>query len=384
MGYGYYLKRIFDSCSMTGRRTEFRDYLRMVGRVRKRAWHGIVIAASVLLAGCGASEVEEPELVRPAKLLVIEASSDRLDVSFPAIVEARNSSTLTFQVGGLLEEFPVAEGQFVRKGQPIARLAQRRYQNAVNSAQAQFATAQGEYDSANALLQEDAIARIVVQQRQAQRDVAAASLDSAKKDLADTVLRAPFSGIVAEKLIARFENVQPQQDIITLQSTGAAEAVVSIPASLVPRFANRPATNEYVVLSGAPDVQIPGRFLSARTQADTQSQTFTVKFAFDPPPGVTVLPGMTGTVFVSRDLLEEELQGDGISIPVGAILSDGKARFVWVVDRKSMTVAKRQVTVGSGAGGEVPITDGLKAGETIVSAGAAYLHEGMKVRPHEG
>lgn len=345
------------------------------------------VSACVLLAttlgACSSSDTDQPEIIRPAKLHTVAAASDRLEVSFPAIVEASRSSTLTFQVGGLLEEFPVSEGQFVRKGQPIARLDPRRYQNAVNSAQAQFATAESEYKSASRLLEQNAIAAIVVQQRQAQRDVAAANLDSANKDLGDTVLRAPFSGIIAEKLVTRFENVQAQQDIITLQSTGTAEAVVNVPASLVPRLANRPPTTEYVVLSSAPDLRIPGRFTSVRTQADIQSQTFTVKFAFEPPQNLPVLPGMTGTVYGSRELLDDEIEGNGISVPLGAVLSDGSSRYVWIVDGEAMTVTKRKVTVGSGVGDEIAITSGLKRGEIIVAAGGAYLHEGMKIRPYE-
>ncbi len=349
---------------------------------RKICLRAVALTVGLFVTACS-SDIEESEIVRPAKLHVVAAASDRLEVSFPAIVEASRSSTLTFQVGGLLQDFPVAEGQFVRTGQPIARLDPRRFQNAVNSAEAQFATAQSEYDSASRLLEENAIAAIVVQQRRAQRDVAAANLDSARKDLADTVLRAPFSGVVAEKLATRFENVQPQQDIITLQTTGSAEAVVNVPASLVPRLAGRPPTNEYVVLSNAPDLKIPGRFLSVRTQADVQSQTFTVKFAFDPPVDLPVLPGMTGTVYGSRDLLDGEIEGNGISVPLAAVQSDGETRFVWVVDSETMTVSKRTVTVAQSIGEEVAITDGLTSGETIVAAGAAYLHDGMKIRPHD-
>lgn len=346
-------------------------------------WRTLAPAMCIFIAACGGADTEEPEIVRPAKLLTVEAASERLDVSFPAIVEARNSSTLTFQVGGLLTDFPVSESQFVRRGQVLARLDQRRYANAVASAQAQYDAAQRDYESAAALLEQNAIAEIQVRQREAQRDVAAASLDSAKKDLADTVLRAPFSGVVAEKLAVRFENVSPQQDIVTLQSTGAAEAVVSVPASLVPRFSRKRPTNAYVVLSSAPDLQIPGSFLAARTQADTQSQTFRVKFAFNPPQNVPALPGSTGTVYVGRELLEDELAGDGITVPLGAVLSDGKVRYVWVVDRESMTVSKRTVTVADSIGEEIAISDGLKPGETIVAAGAAYLHDGMKIRPYD-
>ncbi|QYJ08331.1 efflux RND transporter periplasmic adaptor subunit [Qipengyuania flava] len=352
----------------------------MVSRV---GWRAFALAAAVFVAGCGGSDIEEPELVRPAKLFTVKAASDQLDASFPAIVEARNSSTLTFQVGGLLTHFPVSESQFVRQGQVLARLDQRRFANAVASAKAQYDVAQRDYESAAALLEENAIAEIQVRQRAAQRDVAAANLDSARKDLADTVIRAPFSGVVAQKLAVRYENVAAQQDIVTLQSTGSAEAVVNVPSRLVARFAGRRATNEYITLSSAPDIQIPGRFLAARTQADTESQTFRVKFAFNPPPSVTVLPGMTATVYVSRDLVEDELPGDGIAVPLGAVQSDGKQRFVWIVDREDMTVSRRAVTIADSIGEEVLVSKGLKAGETIVAAGAAYLHDGMKIRPYE-
>lgn len=343
----------------------------------------LISVALAFLAGCSGGEVKEPELVRPAKLHVVKASSDRFDTSFPAIIEAGKSSLLTFQVGGLLQSFPVREGQRLRKGAVIGQLDRRRYQNAVNIALAQYNSANSEYLSAARLLEEDAIARIAVDQRRAKRDVAQAQLDSARKDLADTVLRAPFSGIVAERHAEQFQNIQPKEDIVTLQSIGTVEASVSVPASLVPRLANdNGASNPYVILSSAPDLKIPGRFRSATTQGDTQSQTFQVKFAFTPPPGLVVLPGMTGTVYESRAALETDEDAGKISVPLGAILSDGTKRYVWVVNTKTMVVKKRVVSVDDDVGEEVTLQSGLKAGETIVAAGAAYLHDGMKIRPY--
>ncbi len=341
------------------------------------------VASCILLASCSGEEKKAAEIVRPAKLHVVETSSETFDNSFPAVIEAGKSSTLTFQVSGLMTRFPVREGQQIRRGAVIAQLDDRRYRNSVNSARAQYASANSEYQSARRLLEEDAIAKISVDQRRAQRDVAQAQLDSARKDLSDTVLRAPFSGVVAEKLVEQFENISPNQEIVTLQSIGTVEAAVSVPASLVPRLANRQPSESYVVLSAAPDVKIPGVFRSATTQGDTQSQTFQVKFAFTPPSRLAILPGMTGTVFTSRALLEGEKTKNQVIIPLGAILSDGKKRYVWVVDTKKMIVKKRTVEVSSGVGESVPVISGLKEGETIVAAGAAYLNDGDKIRPYK-
>ncbi|MEM1132461.1 MAG: efflux RND transporter periplasmic adaptor subunit [Pseudomonadota bacterium] len=342
------------------------------------------------LAACSGAEETETELVRPAKLHVVKSAGETFDTSFPAIIEASQSSTLAFQVGGLLQDLPIRNGQAVRRGDVLGRLDQRRFRNAVTSAKAQYDAAEAEYQSAERLLEQDAIAGLVVEQRKSQRDTAMAQLDNARKDLADTVLRAPFSGLVAEKHITDFENVSPSQAIVTLQSTGAAEASVSVPASLVPRLAradeigsaDTTSSDSYVVLSSAPDVQMPGRFLAATTQADTQSQTFKVNFAFTPPQDIIVLPGMTATVYSSRALVEGEIKGPNIKIPQGSVLSDGKQRYVWVVDTKTMIVKKRAVKTDASVGEEVRITSGLKAGETIVAAGAAYLHEGMKIRAY--
>lgn len=348
------------------------------------SWRTAAIAVCISMTACSGGETEETELVRPAKLHVVQKSSDRFDASFPAVIEAGSSSTLTFQVGGLLERLPVREGQPVRKGAVIGRLDQRRYQNAVNAAQAEYAVAQSQYQSAARLLEEDAIARITVDQRRAQRDVARAQLDSVRKDLADTVLRAPFSGVVAVKHATEFQNIQANEDVVTLQSINVVEAVVSVPASIVAALGNNPddVTEEYVVLNSAPDLKIPGTFRSATTQADTQSQTFQVKFEFTPPQGMTVLPGMTGTVFGSRSLVSSDDAGS-ISVPLGAVQVSGKEKYVWVVDKKTMQVKKRKVIVAQDVGDEIEIDSGLKAGETIVAAGAAYLQEGAKIRPYE-
>ncbi|MEO1045881.1 MAG: efflux RND transporter periplasmic adaptor subunit [Pseudomonadota bacterium] len=354
--------------------------------------HFVTATALLLLTACSGGEGEEAEIIRPAKLHVVQAASETFDNSFPAIIEASQSSTLAFQVGGFLQDFPVRNGQAVRRGEVIGRLDQRRYRNAVTSARAQYEAAEAEYQSAERLLEQDAIARLVVEQRKSQRDTALAQLDSAQKDLADTLLRAPFSGLVAEKHITEFENVQPNQDIVTLQTIGAAEAAVSVPASLVARLAdpedirtNNSSSDDYetyIVLSSAPDLKIPGRFLAATTQGDTQSQTFKVNFAFTPPDNMVVLPGMTATVYSSRSLVQGE-KTSSLSVPLGAILSDGKQRFVWVVDTKTMAVAKRKVKTATGAGENIAIVSGLKPGETIVAAGAAYLHEGMTIRAYE-
>ena len=60
---------------------------------------------------------------------------------------------------------------------------------------------------------------------------------------------------------------------------------------------------------------------------------------------------------------------------------EGAVKYVWVVDEDTMTVSRREVTIADGIGEYAIVTDGLSAGETIITAGAAFIAEGMQVRP---
>lgn len=162
----------------------------MEGAMRKLNYVAVGIIA---LFGACSRDVAEPQEppVRPIKLVTVEESTNRFPVSYPAVIEASQSSVLTFQVSGLLQELPVSEGQPVDKDDLIAKLDQRDYQNNFNSAKAQYDNAESEYQRARRLAQENAIFRSVLEQRRSQRDITKAQFDTAKKALDDTELRTP-------------------------------------------------------------------------------------------------------------------------------------------------------------------------------------------------
>jgi RND family efflux transporter MFP subunit len=347
---------------------------------RRLGFLGVVVS---LLSCSGEVPEQASAVIRPAKLLEIVASSDIREANFPAIIEASDSAELTFQVGGLLEELTIREGQEVEAGAVIARLDQRNFSNELVAAQAQFEAAESEFQRAERLIAENAIARNIYEQRLAQRDVARAQLDSARKALDDSVLRSPFAGVISGIHTDSFQNVGPQEPIATVQTTGAAEAVVQIPARLVANSGRVEPLETVVLLDAAPEARIPATFYSSATQANPETQTFEVRFAFEPPEELIVLPGMTGTVQVSLEVGQINGSSDQITVPLGAILSDGDARYVWVVDEETMAVSRREVSLDAAIGETLPVLAGLEVGEVIVGAGAGYLHEGMQIRPYE-
>lgn len=347
---------------------------------------GSVLLLVAAIASCSPESVEETvvDAIRPVKLITVEAANNVQIRNFPAVIAVIESSKLAFQVGGLIEQFPVIKAQEVEEGEILAQLDQRDYINQLSTARAQFAIAETEYRRAQRLAEEDAIAQNVLEQRESQFNIASAALDTAEKALADTVLTAPYAGTVASKLASTLDNVQPGQVVVSLIGGGAMEAKVAIPASLVVTAPDpEDQGNIFVTLDAAPGYQIPALFRQADLSADAASQTYEASFAFTPPEDLNILPGMNATVTLEIPNRSLSTENALASVPLAAIMSEGGNQFVWLVDENTMQVSKRQVTVAEGVGDSINILDGLQAGDVIVGAGASYLSEGLEVRPWE-
>ena len=151
----------------------------------------IALLALATQAACDSfdSEAAEPPLPRPVKLVVVEGSTEDSSRSYPATIEAADRTELSFQVGGLIQELPVVEGDEVKEGTLIAQLDQRDYQNQVASAKAQFDNAEDEYQRALRLADTNAISQSQLEQRKSQRDIAEALVAGFKAETAMPLLR---------------------------------------------------------------------------------------------------------------------------------------------------------------------------------------------------
>ena len=336
----------------------------------------------LVFGGCTTEETtEKVEPVRPAKLVTVSAAGNQRTFHFPAIVNAATSAELTFSISGQIERFDVVEGDQVTRGQIVAQLNQRQFRNDVSTAQSNLDSAQSEFERAERLIAENAISRSIFEQRETARNVAQDQFDSAQKALDDTVLRTAFDGVIAAKHAKELDVIQPSQSIVTLQTLGAAEAVAQIPASLVARAGSITPLSTDIILDAAPDEAIPAEVKSTTAMADEATQTFEVRFSFTPPARLQILPGMTGTI---RSVLSMDDGGDKqLSVPLASVMTNGEERYVWLVDTDSMTVSRRDIVIGAGVGESLSIRSGLVAGDTIVAAGASYLHDGVKIRAYE-
>ena len=318
--------------------------------------------------------------VRPIRIATVLAPPKEITGLYPGVVKANDSVTLSFEVAGRLVEYPVDNGQRVKEGDLIGRLDARDYQNQVDAAQALVTAASAKLDRMRRAHEKNAVSAIEVIEQQAALDSAVARLNIAQKALDDTVLRAPYDGIVARTLSDAFTEVSAGQGVVFFESTDVIELEIWIPEQDV-MHANEAEPGVFVATFAAlPGRSFPLTFKEVETQGDSVTQTYRVGLTMPSPEDVHILPGMTAEVSWSRPTIQV---ASGVVVPASALFENPNGdTHVWVINPDSMIVSKRHVRVGGiGENAMTAVLDGLEPGEMVASAGVNHLEDGVTVRP---
>ena len=365
----------------------------MAGGFGKSQVLGIIIGAPLMAAAIFAvafidwqPEPEpEPLPVRPLKTMVIETAFASGARNYPGKVRASQTVDLAFQVAGQLIELPVLKGREpVEEGQLLARLDPRDYESALQAKEGVLAKAQSDYEKLQSLFEEGNAGRQELVDAKAAFEVAESEARIARKALEDTTLRAPFAGMVANTFVENFQNVLSKQRILSLQDVSSVEIEVSVPETRVIEAKRKKGKYRHVATFD----YLPGREFEVEAkeysaEADPLTQTYTATFVMPAPQNVLILPGMTSTIreFRIEDADDEEL---GFAVPIDAVAVDGLGQYyVWLVQESgggSMTVHRKDVSVGEMVEDEIAVTEGLSRGDRIATAGVHVLQEGQQVK----
>ncbi len=345
-------------------------------RLRSAFW--IPLLSALLLAGCGGEPPPPPEkpVVRPVKALELPRAMGAAR-SFPGTVRATTRVDLSFNVPGSIVELPAREGERVTKGTVLARLDARNYQMQVNAAKAEYEEALADYRRYKELVAKGHVSRADFDRMEAKKTVAEAKLDRTRKLLEDTVLRAPFDGVVARRFVENYTDVKAKQPVLSLQDTRQLEVVADVPEDLV--IQDRPKELEMTAeFSALPGRKLPVTIKEYSTRADPNTLTYRVVFALPEIDDANILPGMTARITLTPKA------GTGkpaFLLPASALLeADGK-RWLWVIDPDDNRVSRREVQAQRLDDGRVKVTDGVEPGERVAVAGVHSLKEGMVVKP---
>lgn len=358
----------------------------------------LVLVSSLTLSACG--EEGAAEAPPPPPVVKYEIVSERASGQIRRIsgkVEAADRSALGFQVGGRVLEVNASVGDQVLPGQTLAVLDRTDFQLAVDTARSRLASARARFGDArddlnrkSALVDNGFVTRAAVDSASASVNAAAADVEVAENDLERaltdldrTQLLAPFAGTVAVRQIDPFVDVSAGQTLFELDSDAALEIRLLVPETLI----------RDVDYGQTVSVSFPT--LDEQTYAGTVSQiasraetgnAFTVKVALSDATTADVRAGMTANVAFN---FQTYLDGrEAYLIPLTAIyLKDARPRDiqqpqapVFVFNEDSGTVEQRMIEIGDLRGNDIEVYSGLDEGDKIVTAGVAFLYDGMPAR----
>ncbi len=352
--------------------------------------HVPALAILVLLAACQ-EKAEAPPPVRPVLTTKVEIRTAETFGPFAGTVEPRYQTQAGFRVPGRIVARDVYVGDLVPKGARLAALDPTVLQFAVTRARADVTDAEAQLANANAvegrqrtLFDGGNVTQAALDAAVATRDTAAARLAQAKAalqkatdELGYATLKADVDGVVTAWSAEVGQVVSAGQVVVTLARPDIREAVVDIPDGLMAGI--KAGTEFTVTLQAAPTITAKGRVREIGPLADPATRTRRVRMTLTDPPEAFRL-GTTITVALARATPPR------ITLPATALLREESRTSVWVVAPDGRSVARRDVAVvppadtGHHDEDTVTLSDGLKAGETVVVAGVHSLKDGQPVR----
>lgn len=394
--------------------------------VRRAVIRNAIFAVIVFGAAAGLLFVLRARSVVPVQTIVVTASSDpggkagpgsgTTSVTANGYIVARTRASVSSKVPGRLAFLGVSEGSSVSEGEVIARLENGDYAAQVAEANANIAASraqlveaeadrdqkqsdakrlrdiraqnkqlvsQQEVDAAEANL---ATAEARVKAAQARVTASDASLRFAQVNLANTEIRAPFTGTVLRKEAEVGEVVAPSVGggltrgaVVTMADLKSLEVEVDVNEAYIARLRSGQAAR--ITLDAYPDTSFAGRVRQVVPTADRQRATVQVKVTIverDP----RILPEMGARV----DFLEPEARLAGapvvaaaprIRVPAAVVHEENGQSIVWLV--RNGRLESRVVEAGPTSAGYREIRKGLSGGEMLLSGGVEQPHAGLRV-----
>lgn len=389
------------------------------GSGRVALWTAVFGGALVLGGAVAAAFLfgREPEavVVRTARVRAAAMSAGTTVLNASGYVTARRQATVSSKMAGQITEISIEEGMAVTAGQVLARLDSSNLERSLRLAEAQADSARKsllevEAQIAEAGLRQERTRRLVAERvlgqadldavdgevatlearRNRQREdigVAERQVDVIRQQMEDTVIRAPFDGVITAKNAQPGEMMSPiaggagftRTGIGTIVDMDSREIEVDVNEAYINRVS--PGQPVSAVLDSYPDSEIPARVIAIIPTADRDRATVRVRIGFEELEP-RILPDMGVRVsFRTTEAAPRQAAG-GLLVPRAAVFADTGRDLVYLV--RAGRVQRRAVGLGDPREDEVFVLSGLAEGDRVVVAGPAELADGTEVVEETG
>jgi len=323
------------------------------------------ILSSILLSFFALTSIAQQSVLETTPATMVSAP---LEYQLDGVIEATKQATLSAEVSGRIEEINFDVDDRVKKGDVIVRIRDNEYrarlQNAkaaLAEAQAGFDDAQSEFNRIRGLYKKKVVSKAEfdkasanLESSKARVTASQANVSEAQEQLNNTVIRAPYSGIVVERHVELGESTGIGQPIMSGYAIGELRVNVNVPQTIINAVRKFRQTRVNFLDNS---VSIESKKLTIFPFADPKNHSFKVRIDL-PESLANIFPGMLVKVSFVID------QSERLTIPAQALVHRSEVIGVYVVNSNAQ-VSFRQVRTGQASGTTVEITAGLEAGEMV-------------------
>ena len=305
------------------------------------------------------SRAEKTQLVDTIEAVGTARANEQADVN----------STVTERIA----KINFADGQYVPKGAVVAELVQSAQSATLAENRARLREAELQLERLNQLLAQGFATKARVDQQQAVVDVARAGTQQAGSQIADRVIRAPFSGWLSLRKVSPGTVVNAGTTIVTITDHSKIKLDFTVPETFIPAL--KPGLEIEAHAAAFPGETFHGRISSVDPVLDPVTRSATAR-ALLPNADLRLRPGMMMTVNI------KSAPRQALTVPELAVVGEGDGAYVWKVSSDNKA-ARQNVTTGQRRDGQVEILSGLSEGDRIVTEGTVKLRGPGPVQPAE-
>jgi RND family efflux transporter MFP subunit len=334
----------------------------------------ICLCASLLVSTGCKQDKGQKEVIKTVKVDSAITYGEKKAVSFPGKVKAASEVNLAFRISGPITKVNVTEGQFVRKGQVMAEMDSRDYAVQLSATEAEYKQIRAEAERIIQLHERQSVSENDYDKAVSGLQQITAKYDAHKNALSDTKLRAPFDGYIQKRYFDSNETINAGMPVFSMISAGTPEVEIYIPAG---EFIQRDQFDSYSChFELYPNRTFPLELIAINRKANL-NQLYAVRLRFNKEPDSPLpSPGMSTMVTIQYKPENATM----VSIPLNAVFEINNSPTVWVYDSTQQRVNARAIRISEiMTDGTLTVSEGLRAGEKVVSAGVHHLSDGEKV-----
>ncbi|MFM6956926.1 MAG: efflux RND transporter periplasmic adaptor subunit [Ignavibacteria bacterium] len=305
----------------------------------------------------------------PVTVAQAEITELRNALTLVGTIMAGSDVNIVTEAGGRILKLYANPGQFKSAGSVIAEIDSELRRASVMNAQAAYDKAKIDYERMEKMFKEGVMNAMQMDQARYGFQAAEAQLIMSKRQLRDTKVTTPISGIINAKMVDQGATVGMNAVIANIVDISSLKVKVNV--SEKDAFALKTGDKVLITTDVYPGIEFPGSVMSIAPKAD-EAHTYPIEIRMSNSKEHPLKAGMFGKV--SFTTIEKS---DALIIPRSALIGSIKNPKVFVVlDGKAEL---REVQTGADAGTKLEILSGLQAGESIVTNGQNNLRPGSKV-----